>query len=173
MDSLPLFSKGKNCLWKNILGSAGAECESSKNECKLMPEVLKKGKLLFLTQEQELVVFISKRNLLRRWMLVVPLKIIYIAIVWAPLYLSLKLFSEKKHVHSWFSYVHSTDFDWSAFMSSVYSEHYLSPVISWSLYASWVTNRWINICQQLSDMVKNIKAGYWGRDLRWGGCYFR
>ena len=61
-----------------------------------MPEVLKKGKLLFLTQEQELVVFISKRNLLRRWMLVVPLKIIYIAVVCAPLYLSLKIFSEKK-----------------------------------------------------------------------------
>ena len=46
-----------------------------------MPEILKKGKLLFLKQEQELVVFISKRKVLRRWMLVVPLKIIYIAVV--------------------------------------------------------------------------------------------
>lgn len=63
------------------MGSAGAECESSKNEYKLMPEVLKKGKLLFLKQERELVVFISKRKVLRRWMLVVPLKIIYIAVV--------------------------------------------------------------------------------------------
>lgn len=63
------------------MGSARAECESSKNEYKFMPEILKKGKLLFLKQEQELVVFISKRKVLRRWMLVVPLKIIYIAVV--------------------------------------------------------------------------------------------
>lgn len=46
-----------------------------------MPEVLKKGKLLFLKQEQALVVFISKRKVLRRWMLVIPLKIIDIAVV--------------------------------------------------------------------------------------------
>lgn len=109
MDSLPLFSKGKNCLWKNILGSAGAECESSKNEYKLMPGVLKKGKLLFLKQEQELVLFISKRNLLRRWMLVVPLKIIYIAVVWAPLYISPKLFSEKKmFIHGFHMFIQQT-----------------------------------------------------------------
>ena len=78
---MPLFSKEKNCLWKNVLGSSGAECDSSENEYKLMPEVLKKGKLLFLKQEQELVVFISKRKVLRRWMLVIPLKIIDIAVV--------------------------------------------------------------------------------------------